>query len=126
MDLSKMMQLEGNVVQNKESQILKMDKTYCSVNLNDLKLQILTCKVRIYSRGMRIRWDNKYKITECSKNQCTIILNPFSSPSHTPIMQTLLHFMLSHSSLKLYCFIIVFSFWFSEFIIFFVLYLVIQ
>lgn len=121
-----MMQLEGNVVQNKESQILKMDKTYCSVNLNDLKLQILTCKVRIYSRGMRIRWDNKYKITECSKNQCMIILNPFSSPSHTPIMQTLLHFMLSHSSLKLYCFIIVFSFWFSEFIIFFVLYLVIQ
>lgn len=40
-----MMQLEGNVVENKESQILKMDKTYCSVNLNDLNLQVITCKV---------------------------------------------------------------------------------
>lgn len=41
----KMMQLEGNVVENKESQILKMDKTYCSVNLNGLNLKVLIYKV---------------------------------------------------------------------------------
>lgn len=32
------MQLEGNVVENKESQTLKMNKTYTSVSLNCLNL----------------------------------------------------------------------------------------
>lgn len=39
------MQLNGSFVENKEPRTLEMDNTYCSANLNCLKLQVLPFKL---------------------------------------------------------------------------------
>nr|KAF6450453.1 hypothetical protein HJG59_008347 [Molossus molossus] len=62
--------------------------------------------------------------TKLGKFSLTISLNIFSSPrllsssSGTPMIRILFRFQLSHNSLKLSsCFLIVFSFWFSDWLI---------